>query len=213
MRHFNEYALFVHEAPADDVSDWMIIDFHRYELHRGREEIWHLVKMGCREMPQIFIFWKFLLYCRNYTSQFVFSTVKMNSVIKESHSLVLWYQHTLPVVTSVTASVVQVLCNVLCILDVSWQAQWLASTPRKLTCKILDMSQGRAPLCASSTIFCLVVSGKGLPFTNTPPSWFTPLWPKQTSSIKWSLSPAETMTEITVYWIPMLLVLLTQCLY
>lgn len=39
------------------------------------------------------------------------------------------------------------------------------------------MSQGRAPLWASSTIFCLVESGSGLPFTNTPPSWFTPLWP------------------------------------
>lgn len=45
----------------------------------------------------------------------------------------------------------------------------------EFTCSILDMSQGRAPLCASSTIFCLVESGKGLPFTNTPPSWFTPL--------------------------------------
>lgn len=41
------------------------------------------------------------------------------------------------------------------------------------------MSQGRAPLCASSTIFCLVESGSGLPLTNTPPSWFTPLWPTQ----------------------------------
>ena len=34
-----------------------------------------------------------------------------------------------------------------------------------------------APLWASSTIFCLVESGSGLPFTYTPPSWFTPLWP------------------------------------
>lgn len=46
-----------------------------------------------------------------------------------------------------------------------------------VTCSILEMSQGRAPLWASSTIFCLVESGSGLPLTNTPPSWFTPLWP------------------------------------
>lgn len=46
------------------------------------------------------------------------------------------------------------------------------------TCRILEISHGRAPLWASSTIFCLVVSGNGLPLTNTPPSWFTPLWPK-----------------------------------
>lgn len=47
----------------------------------------------------------------------------------------------------------------------------------RVTCKILEMSQGRAPLWASSTIFCLVESGNGLPFTKTPPSWLTPLWP------------------------------------
>lgn len=46
-----------------------------------------------------------------------------------------------------------------------------------VTWSILEMSQGRAPLWASSTIFCLVESGSGLPLTNTPPSWFTPLWP------------------------------------
>jgi hypothetical protein len=39
------------------------------------------------------------------------------------------------------------------------------------------MSQGRAPECASSTIFCRVESGRGRPLTNTPPSWFTPLCP------------------------------------
>jgi hypothetical protein len=38
------------------------------------------------------------------------------------------------------------------------------------TCKIRDISHGRAPECASSTIFCLVESGSGRPPTNTPPS-------------------------------------------
>lgn len=45
------------------------------------------------------------------------------------------------------------------------------------TWSILEMSHGLAPECASSTIFCLVESGKGRPLTNTPPSWFTPLCP------------------------------------
>lgn len=69
----------------------------------------------------------------------------------------------------------------------------------KFTCSILDMSQGRAPLCASSTIFCLVESGRGLPFTNTPPSWFTPLWPTHTHTYRnphtHTLARTETHTE------------------
>lgn len=36
------------------------------------------------------------------------------------------------------------------------------------------MSHGLTPRRASSTILRLTQSGKGLPFTKTPPSWFTP---------------------------------------
>lgn len=46
-----------------------------------------------------------------------------------------------------------------------------------LTRSCLEMSQGRTPWWASSTIRCLTTSGRGLPFTNTPPSWFTPPCP------------------------------------
>ena len=46
-----------------------------------------------------------------------------------------------------------------------------------LTRSCLEMSQGRTPWWASSTILCLTTSGRGLPFTNTPPSWFTPPCP------------------------------------
>jgi hypothetical protein len=45
------------------------------------------------------------------------------------------------------------------------------------TCKIREISQGLAPECANSTIFCLVESGSGRPPTKTPPSWLTPEWP------------------------------------
>lgn len=40
----------------------------------------------------------------------------------------------------------------------------------RITCRIREMSHGRAPLCASSTIFCRVESGSGRPLTKTPPS-------------------------------------------
>lgn len=33
-----------------------------------------------------------------------------------------------------------------------------------------EISQGLTPWCASSTILCRTTSGRGLPFTNTPPS-------------------------------------------
>lgn len=58
-----------------------------------------------------------------------------------------------------------------------WSRVFCSRRSVLVTCSILEMSQGRAPLWASSTIFCLVESGSGLPLTNTPPSWFTPLWP------------------------------------
>jgi len=44
-----------------------------------------------------------------------------------------------------------------------------------LSCR--EMSHGRTPLWASSTILCRTTSGNGRPFTKTPPSWFTPPWP------------------------------------
>ena len=41
----------------------------------------------------------------------------------------------------------------------------------------LLMSHGRTPLCESSTILRRMGSGRGLPLTKTPPSWFTPPCP------------------------------------
>ena len=40
-----------------------------------------------------------------------------------------------------------------------------------LSCR--EMSHGRTPSCASSTMRIRIVLGSGLPLTNTPPSWFT----------------------------------------
>ena len=37
-----------------------------------------------------------------------------------------------------------------------------------------DISHGRTPIKANSTILRLTQSGSGLPFTNTPPNWLTP---------------------------------------
>jgi len=47
-----------------------------------------------------------------------------------------------------------------------------------LTLSCLEMSHGRTPLCANSTIRCRTTSGRGRPLTKTPPSWFTPPWPE-----------------------------------
>ena len=47
------------------------------------------------------------------------------------------------------------------------------------TWRMREMSHGRAPEWANSTIFWRVESGNGRPLTNTPPSWFTPLWPER----------------------------------
>lgn len=46
-----------------------------------------------------------------------------------------------------------------------------------LTRNCLDISHGRTPLCANSTILCRTTSGNGRPLTKTPPNWFTPPWP------------------------------------
>lgn len=54
----------------------------------------------------------------------------------------------------------------------------------------LEMSHGRTPLWASSTIRWRTTSGRGLPLTNTPPNWFTPPWPTQHHS---------TMTRKNIY--------------
>ena len=39
------------------------------------------------------------------------------------------------------------------------------------------MTQGRTPAAAISTIFSRIWLGKGRPFINTPPNWFTLPWP------------------------------------
>lgn len=53
-----------------------------------------------------------------------------------------------------------------------------------LTRNCLDISQGRTPLWANSTIRCRTTSGSGRPFTNTPPNWLTPPWPGINYEIK-----------------------------
>lgn len=40
-----------------------------------------------------------------------------------------------------------------------------------------DMSQGRTPINANSTILLRTQSGSGRPLTKTPPNWLTPAWP------------------------------------
>lgn len=46
-----------------------------------------------------------------------------------------------------------------------------------LTRSCRDMSQGRTPWWAMSTMRCRITSGSGRPLTNIPPSWLRPPWP------------------------------------
>lgn len=41
-----------------------------------------------------------------------------------------------------------------------------------------EMSQGLTPWWARSTMRWRTTSGRGLPFTKAPPSWFSPPWPE-----------------------------------
>lgn len=43
-----------------------------------------------------------------------------------------------------------------------------------LTRRRREISQGRTPRCASSTMRCLTTCGNGRPLMKTPPSWLTP---------------------------------------
>lgn len=52
-----------------------------------------------------------------------------------------------------------------------------------LTRSCREISHGRTPLCASSTIRWRTTSGNGRPFTNTPPNWLTPPWPARVKKI------------------------------
>jgi len=47
----------------------------------------------------------------------------------------------------------------------------------------LDISHGRTPWCAISTILWRTMSGSGRPLTKTPPSWLTPPWPAHTCNV------------------------------
>ena len=48
----------------------------------------------------------------------------------------------------------------------------------KNKCNYLEISQGLTPIRASSTILLLIISGRGRPFTKTPPNWLMPACPE-----------------------------------
>ncbi len=60
------------------------------------------------------------------------------------------------------------------------------------TLNCLLMSHGLTPLCESSTILRLIWSGRGLPLTKRPPSWFTPPCPR--------LAFIASVSAILYYW-------------
>lgn len=58
-------------------------------------------------------------------------------------------------------------------LPVSWYLFRIFETHPWETLSCLEMTQGRIPAAAISTIFNLMWFGKGLPLMKTPPNWLT----------------------------------------
>lgn len=63
-------------------------------------------------------------------------------------------------------------------LVLTWYRLRILLTQPWDTLSCLEMTQGRTPAAAISTIFSLIWLGKGLPFINTPPNWLTRPWPE-----------------------------------
>jgi len=61
---------------------------------------------------------------------------------------------------------------------VSWYRQRILDTQPCETRSCLEITQGRMPWWAISTILCRMWFGSGLPLMKTPPSWFTRPWPR-----------------------------------
>lgn len=62
-------------------------------------------------------------------------------------------------------------------LPVSWYRLRIFDTQPCDTRSCRDMTQGRTPAAAISTIFSRIWLGSGRPLMNTPPSWFIRPWP------------------------------------
>lgn len=62
-------------------------------------------------------------------------------------------------------------------LPVSWYRFKILDTQPWDTLSCRDMTHGRTPAAAISTIFNLIWFGSGRPLINTPPSWFIRPWP------------------------------------
>ena len=65
-----------------------------------------------------------------------------------------------------------------------------------------QMTQGRTPAAAISTIFSRIWLGKGRPFINTPPNWFTLPWPakKGLSKFMFSKKTTKVWENLQVHW-------------
>lgn len=62
---------------------------------------------------------------------------------------------------------------------VSWYRFKIFETQPCETRNWREITQGRTPLAAISTIFRRIWFGKGRPFIKTPPSWLTRPWPEK----------------------------------
>lgn len=66
---------------------------------------------------------------------------------------------------------------------VSWYRFRILETQPWETRRFREMTHGRTPAAAISTIFRRMWFGRGRPLMNTPPSWFTRPWPSHLKEV------------------------------
>lgn len=80
---------------------------------------------------------------------------------------------------------------------VSWYRARILETHPWDTLSCRDISQGLIPSCANSTMRRRTAFGRGRPFTNTPPSWFTSPYCWHWASVKQKLLSVETKEGVS----------------
>lgn len=78
---------------------------------------------------------------------------------------------------------------------VSWYRHRILDTHPWETRNCREITQGRMPWWAISTILCRMWFGRGRPLMKTPPSWFTLPWPRGVETAPQQTGSSEQQPE------------------
>lgn len=113
----------------------------------------------------------------------------LNKNIKRIHELLIFYDvitFWFHIGTHMNYHMTEPILNCGYLVNILLTQPWLTRRRR-------EISQGRTPCCASSTIRCLTSCGNGRPLTKTPPSWFTPPSPECRSRTRRPSSSSDSL--------------------